>query len=152
MRDVNLLLDLEPGLVKLAYSSQGNPKEELALKFGPTMTHILKLPNGILCYKTFLREKMEGNPVSHFFGPEVRDEYLEGVEGNLGKRIIRLNSAFGDLNKNFNPVLIMRSNPYFKTVVSSLKSTLFNQGCPKVDASKWNDYELWESEELKTFK
>ena len=124
---INSKIKLEPGLIKLDYLFNGHPNEELALIMGNSLARQLNLPNKVLCYNYFLRTEMKGKERSSymrtaFSGPEVRDEYIQGIEG----RVVKLNPSFANFDNNFNPLLVPCNSPYFQDAIHEVERTILD--------------------------
>lgn len=150
MRDTKLA-HIEPGLVKLAYSWNQNPQEELALKMSRSLADGVRLPNDVLCYNYFLRESMKAawtgglEIIGPFSGSVVRDEHIASANG----RVVILNDSF-DAEKDFNPLLIACNSPYFRDAIAEMKGVILVAGFD-VDKRDWEAYKAWEQDTLKTF-
>ena len=77
---------MEPGLVKITYSFDSEPQEEVALIVTRSLADCVRLPNNCLCYRYFLRDSMRAGlqtglkVYGPFSGHKVRDEYILGVD------------------------------------------------------------------------
>ena len=146
------LANIEPGLVKLAYSWSSNPQEELALKISGPLADCVRLPNDVLCYRYFLRESMKAawkgglKITGPFSGFVVRDEHI----ASTSNRVVTLNDSFGDKG-NFNSLLVPCNSTYFRAVIDEMKRVIVTAGF-NVDENTWEAYKKWEQGILKTFR
>jgi len=153
------LINLNPGLIKIAFPFRGNPQEELALKLSPKaadldlLSHQRGLPNDVLCYRFWLRDRMKMQDLGEnysgaFMGSNLRDEHIERVEG----RVVFLNDSFSEKG-NIAELLIPSNLPYtgFFTIRDELYDVLKAEGF-NTDKSRWDDYKKWEAEKLSAFK
>jgi hypothetical protein len=146
------LQQIEPGLIKLVYSFNGDPKQEIALKMSYPLGQVARLPNDVLCYMYWLRDGMKCahtggiKPIGPFGGHEVHDEHVENVRGKM----ITLTPQFCDFKVNYNPLLIPCNVPYYRSAIDELTRVLFEAGFD-AKTSKWEDYKTWEIDKLKAF-
>ena len=153
--DNNRLSNLEPGLIKINYSFNNSPKEELALITSQDLGYLAGLPNNAFCYRFFLRSGMKSanhkgergfKPLGAVSGFEIYNEHIENAEG----RVIDLNSSFSDMKTNLNHRLIAYNSHCYPRAIVEMKSCLSDAGF-EVDHSTWEDYKVWEKEKLRDF-
>jgi hypothetical protein len=153
------LFDLEPGLLKINFTFNGNPQQELVWKLPPQLADLIfspqfgSLPNDVLCYRFWLRDRMKSKDMDNFYdgpfmGSKLRDEHIERIEG----RIISLKDSFF-AGENIAAMLVPCNLPRagYYTIRDGLYDFLKSEGFD-ADNSHWDDYKKWELERLSTFK
>ncbi len=145
------LSGLEPGLIKIQYSFENYPQQELAMIMTSPLADHLELANNALCYRPFLRSSMKAvpsgfKPCGPFSGLEILDEHIQSVDG----RVIQLSPGYADF-KNYKGALIGCNNPLYHEAKMEILVRLQSAGFDALSSS-WDDYKLWEERTMETFK